>query len=428
MRLLPAVALLVLGLALAVFVRASVPETSRGRRSAGRTEKSEPRRTPHRRAGVPVPADAVRPGPPAPPVGVDDPWLADEGGAGASSNGTIGFSGAASAFPARRAHHRSARRPGGTFAREDVDSALAWLVSRQAPDGRWTSAASVRDGAPPDDVALTGHAVLALLSTGDTHQTGPRKEPTKGALKWLRDVQAEDGSFAPSLRDHLPASLALVEAYGLTWSVIFKDAAQRGVNHLHAAQREDGSWAHAPDAAAGERDATAAATVVLAVAHVAELEVERAALTRAATWLASAEAAHGDATTLLARVLCAAVAVPSGVRDDPATAAACDRLLDELVARGDDDADLAAWADGATAAFQVGGATWTRWSEAFVPVALPWQRDDGDLRGSWDPLRGGEDARVAETALRCLVLGAGHRYPRLSRGAVADPPDDDANR
>ncbi|MCE9634929.1 MAG: VWA domain-containing protein, partial [Planctomycetes bacterium] len=165
---------------------------------------------------------------------------------GPGAGGTIGIGGGAGGrFGGRSSGGRVLRAGGGgRMAKTPVGLALDWMATQQAVDGRWTSGAVAPAADAPSDVAATGLALLSYLGAGDTHQSGEHKQQVKEGAKYLRNVQDTAGCFGPQTtpswrRDHLIATLAMVEAYGMTQSVIFKDAAQRGVTFALTLRRDD---------------------------------------------------------------------------------------------------------------------------------------------------------------------------------------------
>jgi len=77
--------------------------------------------------------------------------------------------------------------------------------------------------------------------------------------------------------------------------------------------------------------------------------------------------------------------------------------------------DLESWLLATEALHQWGGPAWERWRAATVAELLPHQRQDGELRGSWDPPgpAAGTGERIRATALCALVLEADRRYARV---------------
>jgi len=137
----------------------------------------------------------------------------------------------ASALPARvtTVPHTAPKPPS-----PDVTaSGLAWLARAQHPDGHW-------DLAP----GRTGLALLAFLSAGESHKHGKYKRTVRNGLKFLKQIQRPDGCFMlpntpRSNRDHAIATLAMVEAYAITASPLFKQSAQQGVNAIHPSGEPD---------------------------------------------------------------------------------------------------------------------------------------------------------------------------------------------
>jgi squalene-hopene cyclase-like protein len=329
-----------------------------------------------------------------------------------------------------------------------VKAALGWLKNHQSPDGRWDSDGFDAQcklnrcegpGAADGDVEATGLALLAFLSAGETHQAGASRETVKNGLRFLRDVQGEDGCFGPKvgktwLRQHLVAALAMTEAYGMTSSKLFKPVAERGLAFALSA--------HATEAARkpadGEADVETAGWTVLLLksALMSELAVDKKALddlvadldklTDSATGRVVVKTPAGAAPTavgVLGRIF--AGHVP---KDDP--------LIDlgaALVAKSPptwsaDTVDLAAWHFETLAIFQLGGERWKSWDAAMKSALVDHQRTeaDRDERGSWDPVGvGAKDlGRVAATALACLDLEVYYRYGRVlapRRPAPAPP-------
>ena len=142
--------------------------------------------------------------------------------------------------------------------------AMLWLKAHQAPDGSWVPGAHGKwckgklsdESRYADDyvgdarftVATTGMALSAFLTFGYTNRGKHLYKVTvsKG-LRWLKNQQSPQGAYgeadAPyALLNHVWATLAMVQAYGLTESPIFKYTARMGLEHLLASRRDDGTW------------------------------------------------------------------------------------------------------------------------------------------------------------------------------------------
>lgn len=86
------------------------------------------------------------------------------------------------------------------------------------------------------DLALTGLSTLAFLSAGHTPKIGKYKNNVKSALDWILEKQLPDGSFGYSkafnVYDNSICALALTEAYAMYPDVKLKTAAQNAINFL----------------------------------------------------------------------------------------------------------------------------------------------------------------------------------------------------
>jgi hypothetical protein len=323
--------------------------------------------------------------------------------------------------------------------------ALRWLKNHQSPDGRWDSDgfdAQCKlnrcdgNGAADGDVEATGLALLAFLAAGETNKQGTCQASVANGLKYLRAVQDADGCFGPRnakgfLRQHIVASLALTEAYGMTTTDDFKASAQRGVAFLLAQRAAEKGRKRAD----GEFDAvTAGWTVLLLKSEImSEVTVDDAALkdvvadleklTDSATGRVVAKTSAGAAPTavgVLARVFAG-----HAPKDDPLMDIGADLVAKSPPAWSADSVDLAAWHFETLSIFQLGGERWKAWNAAMKSALVDHQRmeADRDERGSWDPVGvGAKDlGRVAATALACLDLEVYYRYGRVLKKSSDAP-------
>jgi hypothetical protein len=75
------------------------------------------------------------------------------------------------------------------------------------------------------------------------------------------------------------------------------------------------------------------------------------------------------------------------------------------------------WYYATYAMYQMGGRYWTDWSKKLDDAVVETQRQDGNFKGSWDPIGvwGEDGGRVYSTAILVLTLEAYYRYTRLIR-------------
>ncbi len=325
---------------------------------------------------------------------------------GPGTNGTIGIGGGAGgAFGGRKGGHGNLRASGGGMkTRTPVDPLFDWLAARQAPDGHWEPDAADRLG----PVGTTAQALLCLLGAGETHQSGMYKDRVKEALKYLKNAQDSDGCFGPRtsptwVEDNAWAALAMIEAYGLTGSRLFKDSSERAVGFV---QRPGSIYRDTPP-----RRLLGVIGMVLRSAKLSELTVDDGAVREL---VARIDAVPEDApaaelaSAMLARVL---------LRPDTLTSlsfgARIDRALSEPPVAADPGRGPDAWYFPTLLAFQIGGERWRAWDKALLSAIESRSSDDPALRGSLDPPERGM-GRMGTTTLGILCAEVAYRYARVA--------------
>jgi hypothetical protein len=134
---------------------------------------------------------------------------------------------------------------------EAVMLGLAWLTQMQKQAGNW----QYDSGHVTDHAAATGMAVLAFTGAGQSHKEGRYKQTVQAGVDWLvADVDMTQGPNYGKFKNVSPgqymysqgiATLALVEAYGLTHDPALKKAAQAAIDYIQNAQGANGSWGYA---------------------------------------------------------------------------------------------------------------------------------------------------------------------------------------
>ncbi len=373
------------------------------------------------------------------------------------------------AFPARE-RSESKRRTGL------VEVGLSWLAAHQSPNGGWEAAGFGRwcagketvegdwpggRGRAHHDAGVTGLAVSAFLGAGYTNRgRHPYAKTVSKGLRYLKNVQDAEGCFGPRTHprfvyDHAAAALAMIEAYGMTGSPIFKGSAQKALDFVLLCKNPGSVWRYGVKPGDDDTSVTAWMAMPLiaarwinqdAEAHgrPAPLRFETDAFAAVLTWLdrmTDPETGRtgyqtrgsgpdrpadllgvfpresSESTTaagVLLRVLLSGVSDP-GDADQAGVA-----RLEASPPRWDPDAgtiDHVYWYFGALAAHQAGGDLWNVWNASLGEVVRGSQRLDTDpcrYMGSWDPIGpwGREGGRVASTALMTMTLEVTYRYPR----------------
>ena len=110
------------------------------------------------------------------------------------------------------------------------DATLAWLASQADEEGEIGG-----------HIRPTSLALVAFLGSNHSHRHGPHKKVVKLVLCRLKQVQDPSGAFGTA-DDHAVATLAMVEAYRRTYSPLFKESAQNGVNTLFRTEDSELVW------------------------------------------------------------------------------------------------------------------------------------------------------------------------------------------
>jgi hypothetical protein len=261
--------------------------------------------------------------------------------------------------------------------------------------------------------------------------------------------QDSEGFLGPrpghkALYNHAIGTLALAEAYGLTFSAIFQANAQRAVDCLVAAQNPGRGWRYGPRCGDSDTSVTGWAVMALKSAELSGLGFPPSAYAGARAWLDEVtEKDYGRAGYTLrgtGKVFCAhneafehqealtAIAVMSRIfidrnPSDPDVRNGAHLLVRDLPSWDGAKIDFYAWYYQALALFQFDGpkgALWSKWNRSMVEALVKPQnvRSSGCRHGSWEPVDrwSCEGGRVYATAINALTLEVYYRYDRVFTG------------
>ncbi|MFO1052992.1 MAG: hypothetical protein U1F36_12325 [Planctomycetota bacterium] len=374
-------------------------------------------------------------------------------------NTAVGLTGGAAGEYGDRFRRGRGPRGGGHAPEGHIQDALIWLARHQDEDGHWDADGFMKHdasgepcdgpGNPVHDVGLTGLALLAFLGDGNTLRSGPYREQVKRGITWLREQQDMRTGLigTPSsnefVYDHAIATLAMVEAYGLSAYRLLHDNAQRAIDYLEFHRNPYRVWRYQPHDGDNDTSVTGWCLMAYASARYFGLTVNTAAIELGRTWLtemtdpvtarcgydqrggASSRRAGEHATRFpRERNECmSAVALLCRIflGDDPGKDKLMQRQADLVLSKKptwnttDGSIDQYAWYYGTYALYQIGGPRWKAWETALDTAVLKTQRQDANFKGSWDPagVWGQDGGRVYSTAILCLTLQAYYRYTRL---------------
>ncbi|MFP4056827.1 MAG: hypothetical protein ACLF0G_08155 [Candidatus Brocadiia bacterium] len=338
--------------------------------------------------------------------------------------------------------------PGGTTlkAEQAVNLGLLWLAKAQEPDGRWSG--KKWDGGE-HAVGVSGLALLAFLGAGYTPHRGLYRATVARGLAWLRSRQKPDGRFAwTTFYEQGIAAMAACEAYALSRIPALRRMAQRAVDYICAVQPPHGGFRYqgAVDRAHGDISVTGWQIMAIKSALAAGLDVPERAVERSRLFLRNVSRPDGrcaylvgsdraDPATSAIGMLCKQF-IGGDFHDEIARCA--DYLLERASASGEGKNKLAGdlyytyYATLAIYQMGPGGEYWFQWNRRFreplVARQVHTERDERGrfVEGSWAPAAhhwGGRGGRVYTTAMALLSLEVYYRLlPVYGAGQAALGP------
>jgi hypothetical protein len=356
-----------------------------------------------------------------------------------------------------------------------VAQGLLWLARHQNEDGSWTTGefnkhclgnACSGIGNSSYDVGLTGLAVWAFLCRGyvpeslDTLSDPITKKKincgkvVNNGIQWLKKVQQSDGCFGEKtghyMYNHAIASLAMIEAYGMTQSPLLKEPAQKALNFTIDAQNPGLGWRYSVRPGDSDSSVTGWCAMVLKSAEMSGLNFPQSAKDGVIAWyeqvtgrqygqvgytvpddqaVRQSEKGLYESGNLTVQPSLTAIGVLSRImitkkNNDTATKNGIGLLAGSLPKWDTSKPgilDFYYWYYGTLAMFQFDGpkgSNWLKWNDALSKALLPNQakEKDGCKCGSWDPdvdRWGSEGGRVYSTAINVLTLEIYYRYPSV---------------
>lgn len=186
----------------------------------------------------------------------------------------------------------------GTPASEEaVRKGLAWLSTRQSPDGHWAS------GGYQNDIGITGLCILSYLAAGHQPGRGRYGLTLNEAADFLVNSAHLDGNYGapgliraagqsgPAMYGHGFATLSLAEIYGMTRRKDVKRKLEAAVQLIENTQnqngdpRTDGGWRYEPRIGDADLSVTVVQLLALRAARNAGLRVTQSVIDRAVAYI-----------------------------------------------------------------------------------------------------------------------------------------------
>lgn len=179
-------------------------------------------------------------------------------------------------------------------AREAVDRGLAWIASRQNPNGSWTNRVGYKlyeeyFGEENESVDVTAISCMALVSGGNVPGRGKYGKNVANGVAWLlTKVRDEDGYITHSgsrMYSHAFATLFLAEIYGMTRQADIKPKLKRAVDLLVNSQNREGGWRYQPIPVDADLSVTVSTVQALRAARNAGIAVPLDTIQRAMRYI-----------------------------------------------------------------------------------------------------------------------------------------------
>lgn len=331
---------------------------------------------------------------------------------------------------------------GGTDTERAIDRALEFLARTQDEDGAWRARAFLlRDprfdprtagqGNAEWDIAMTGLAILAFVTSGHTTEQGDWQSVVQKGVRWLGSKVTDYGRFETVsghyMYGHAIATQALCEVYAYTADPWVGAVAQLAVDYLIFAQEPGGGgWRYEPRQA-GDTSVVGWVIMALNAAHKGGLSVvgfrDALRFIDSVTLPGYYQVGYterpglGGENLRLTSVGMVCRLFLGQSPEDPRVKLPAWRLVQRLP----DPAhpDFYYWYYASIALFQIGGEHWQKWNAALKPALLGSQETEraSPLCGSWplDHSYGGTGGRIYQTAVGVLLLTTYYRYDRAPK-------------
>jgi hypothetical protein len=261
-----------------------------------------------------------------------------------------------------------------------TDKALAYLASKQRPDGGWA-----------DNNAVNGLALLAFLGRGHVPGRGPYKDVLEKGKKFVLSKQQPTGFLGfGSMYEHGLATLALAEMYGMDPDPELEAKLRLAVDLIIKCQSPAGGWRYSPAPVDQDLSVTVMQIVALRAANNAEVPVPEATIKKAIAYVQSCAApapgggyGYGGPGSGPQTSAAGALSLQLlGKQDDPSVGRALEYVASIPIAWNNSGPNYFYYFHyyAIQANYQAGGKYWDGWHPRIRELLLEKQNKDG----SWD--------------------------------------------
>jgi hypothetical protein len=174
---------------------------------------------------------------------------------------------------------------GSSEAEKAVLAALRWLKEHQESDGSWAPSAN--------PAAKTGLAILCYLGHGETPDSEEFGSTVSKGLSYLASVVGSEGIVrSQSMYEQGIVTFALAEAYGMTQSPLAREPLDRAVKAILESQKvkktnkiHEGGWRYTPTSADADTSVAGWNIMGLKSARLAGIDIPQEAMDAAANYI-----------------------------------------------------------------------------------------------------------------------------------------------
>ncbi len=174
--------------------------------------------------------------------------------------------------------------------RDAVDRGMRWLSSVQHTDGSWGS------GAFRGSVAVTSSVMMAMLSAGNTSESGEYAQHVDRAVEFLMRavqpsglVRSDEAASHGPMYGHAFATTVLADLIGECRRKELPNVIGRCYALMESSQNEQGGWRYRPER--GDADISVTSAMLIALRAVADSgqQVDEQIVRRAVAYIESAQ-------------------------------------------------------------------------------------------------------------------------------------------
>lgn len=326
----------------------------------------------------------------------------------------------------------------------------SWSIRATKREAKWSYGSVIHcdneHGYETDRVANTSLALILFLGAGYDHVEPRFRSTFRLGLKYLRDIQTDDGLFSDNVRHHCLATMALGECHAQTGDVKIMPVAQKGLEALLKLRRADDGFGEGDESNAID---SAYAVMAMKTAQMCELDFEKSELAETFKYIESLRDEDSvryskteesypqygnklktpmpvcEAAWLFAALMSGEVKIADKSAKTVAKKLTKAENLPDWKAN---NIDVQYYYFASLALCHIGGDYWNDWAEPLSTQVLENQRGYTELDkerkmnssvklldyGTWDPVgvNGPRYGRVYTTAMCGLSLQIWHRYKK----------------